>query len=54
MGVIAGVDPGSIAEALGIEAGDRLLAIDGKPVSDVIDYQVHVRGGRFPRGSGET
>lgn len=39
MGVIAGVDPGSIAEALGIEAGDRLLAIDGKPVSDVIDYQ---------------
>src|SRR5690242_16688677 len=29
---------GSIAEELGIEAGDRLLSIDGHSLRDIIDY----------------
>lgn len=36
---ITGVDPSSIAEELGIQAGDRLVSINGQPVLDVVDYQ---------------
>lgn len=36
--VIKGVLPGSIAEELGIEAGDRLISINEKEVGDVFDY----------------
>lgn len=32
------VEPGSIAEDAGIEAGDRLLAINGHRIRDIIDY----------------
>lgn len=35
---IKGVQPGSIGEELGLEAGDILLSIDGQPVEDVLDY----------------
>ena len=35
---ISGVVPGSIAEEVGIEAGDLLVAIDGRPVRDIIDF----------------
>lgn len=35
---IAVVDPEGIASELGVEAGDRLLSINGTPVQDVIDY----------------
>lgn len=35
---IDAVEEGSIAESLGIEAGDYLLAINGKPLQDVFDY----------------
>jgi len=31
--------PGSIAAELGIEPGDRLLAVNDKPVNDIIDYR---------------
>ncbi len=34
---IASVEPGSIAEEIGLEPGDVLLSIDGVPVKDVID-----------------
>ncbi len=37
---IASVAPGSIAAELGLEAGDILLAIDGRPVIDRIDYEM--------------
>ncbi len=33
------VDPGSIAQELGVKAGDELLKIQGEDVCDVIDYE---------------
>ena len=36
---IARVEPGSIAQEKEIEAGDRLLEINGQAVEDVFDYQ---------------
>ncbi len=35
---IDGIEPGSIAEEMGIEAGDVLLEVNGKPIQDVFDY----------------
>ncbi len=32
------VEPGSIAEELDIDPGDRLLAINGNPIQDIIDF----------------
>lgn len=37
--LIASVDPGSIADQLGIEAGDILLSINDAPIEDIFDYQ---------------
>jgi len=37
--LIAAVQPGSIADELGIQPGDRLVSIDEQPVRDVFDYQ---------------
>ncbi len=42
LNTIAKVDPDSIAEELGIEAGDMLLEINGNQVRDVIDYRYHI------------
>ncbi len=36
---IARVEPGSIAEEIGFEPGDRIVAINGQPPRDLIDYQ---------------
>ena len=36
---ITGVEPGSLAERHGLRAGDMLLAMNGQPVVDEIDYQ---------------
>ncbi len=38
---ITGVEAGSVAEAHGVRAGDWLLAMNGEPVADQIDYQAH-------------
>jgi putative radical SAM enzyme (TIGR03279 family) len=35
------VEPGSIADELGVLAGDRLLSINGHPLRDLIDYRYH-------------
>lgn len=40
--VIESVDPGSIAEELGLEQGDRLLTIDGQEIEDIFDYEYYV------------
>ena len=37
------VFPGSIAEELEIEAGDKILAIDGTEIEDIFDYQFLVQ-----------
>lgn len=36
---IANVDPGSPAARAGFEAGDAILAVDGQPVRDILDWQ---------------
>ena len=40
--IIESVRPGSIAEELGIEPGDRLMEIDGNVIEDIFDYQFYV------------
>ena len=42
---IIGVVPGSIAEELGIEPGDTLVAIDGQEIDDVLDYYFYTDSG---------
>ncbi|MBR4528738.1 MAG: DUF512 domain-containing protein [Lachnospiraceae bacterium] len=37
--LINGVEPGSIAEEMGVEAGDRLIAVNGEQVVDIFDYR---------------
>ena len=37
--IIKSVESGSIAEEMGIEAGDELLEIDGQKIEDIFDYQ---------------
>lgn len=40
--IVLEVEPGSIAEELGICPGDRLVAVDGSPVRDVFAYRLAV------------
>jgi putative radical SAM enzyme (TIGR03279 family) len=41
-GVVAIIEPGSIAARLGLQVGDRLYAINGKVLRDLIDYRYEV------------
>ncbi len=42
MGIlISGVEPGSHAEKARIDAGDKLLTINGQEINDVLDYQFY-------------
>ena len=40
-GQITKITPGSVADDIGLQAGDELLAINGEPVEDVIDVQFY-------------
>lgn len=40
--IIKSVEPGSIADELGLEPGDKLLRISGQVIEDVFDYHYHV------------
>ncbi len=40
-GEITGISPDSLAEALDLRPGDRLLAVNGHPVEDIIDVQYY-------------
>jgi putative radical SAM enzyme (TIGR03279 family) len=40
---ILAIEPDSIAAELGLCAGDRLLALNGEPVRDLLDYQLQVQ-----------
>lgn len=42
-GLIASVADGSLADELGLAAGDRIVSIDGRPVIDFIDFQFHAQ-----------
>jgi putative radical SAM enzyme (TIGR03279 family) len=42
-GLIAGVAVGSLGDELGLQAGDRIISIDGRPVVDFIDFQFHAQ-----------
>src|SRR5438034_3312676 len=44
-GVIDSVESGSPASRAGVLAGDKLLAINGAPVKDVVAYQFHQADG---------
>ncbi len=40
-GIISAVHPNSLAARLGLQPGDQLLAINGRPVRDIIDVQFY-------------
>ena len=40
-GIIESIETGSLAEALGLLPGDEVLAVNGEPVTDVIDVQFY-------------
>ncbi len=40
-GIISAVHPNSLAARLGLQPGDELLAINGRPVRDIIDVQFY-------------
>lgn len=40
-GQITGIEPGSVAAAIGLHAGDELLAVNDQPVQDIIDVQFY-------------
>lgn len=37
--IVSRVDPGGIAAELGIASGDRICAVNGRPVRDILDYR---------------
>lgn len=41
---IESIEPESLAEELGLAAGDRILAVDGHPIKDVIEYKYRLAG----------
>jgi putative radical SAM enzyme (TIGR03279 family) len=40
--VIAAVEPGSLAEEIGLQPGDMLLAVNGHQVMDTLDYRFYI------------
>lgn len=51
--IISSVAPGSIAQEMGIEPGDRLLEVNGKSPGGVFDYRYLMRrrdSGSDPQG----
>lgn len=44
---VKSVDGGSIAEEIGIQAGDQILSFDGKEALDILDYSYYEGAGEF-------
>ncbi|MBI4319041.1 MAG: DUF512 domain-containing protein [Chloroflexi bacterium] len=44
-GTIANIRPNTAGARLGLLPGDRIVAVDGQPIKDVLDYQFRVAGG---------
>ena len=40
--VIKSIEPGSIAEEMGIEPGDKLICINDSVIEDVFDYHFYL------------
>ena len=40
-GQITGIEPGSVADNIGLQPGDELLAINDNKVEDIIDVQYY-------------
>ena len=40
-GVVSGVEPGTLADHLGLQPGDVILAANGRPLRDVIDFRYY-------------
>src|SRR5258708_30162564 len=40
-GLVAAIEPRSLAQALRLQPGDEVLAVNGQPVEDVIDVQFY-------------
>lgn len=40
--IISGITPGSIAEELGLKAGDALISINDSEIRDIFDYRFHM------------
>ena len=45
--IVKSVEPGSIADELGIEAGDKLISINHNIIEDVFDYHFYVNVEQF-------
>jgi putative radical SAM enzyme (TIGR03279 family) len=41
-GIVSSVEPGSLAARLDIRAGDRLVAVNGRTLRDIIDYRYEI------------
>lgn len=42
-GLVEAVSPASLAMELGIEAGDRIIGVNGMPLIDALDFQFHAQ-----------
>jgi putative radical SAM enzyme (TIGR03279 family) len=52
--VVSGVNPGSIAEEMEIEVGDRVLAVNEEELQDIIDFQYGIAEEEFTLLIGKT
>lgn len=42
-GLVAAIEPGSLADELGLAAGDRIVSINDRPLEDALDFQFNAQ-----------
>src|SRR5215213_1361579 len=45
-GLVAAVEPGSLADELGVLEGDRVVRVNSRPIEDALDFQFHAQAER--------
>src|SRR5215210_9570228 len=45
-GLVEAVAPGSLADMLGLQPGDRVRSVDGRPLLDALDFQFRAQAER--------